>query len=405
MNVSLLRSTALVFILGPAYANSVSAGSITPFLFSDQTEDAIYLAADRNNDGDAQDRNEVQVFFDASNASGLVAPTDNVFTLTIGEDNVVYAGDGDTDTVYKLVDLNNDGDAQDAGEAMVWFSSANAEGRPLLTPNGSAIGPDGAVYIVEADTVGTPNGDFVYRTEDLNNDGDAEDPGESSIWLDLKALNASSSPFEIAFDGETAYIIDSVGGDPDVVYTAQDSDDSGSIDNSEITSLIDDNNAFGVPLDFALDVHLGTVFVYELFDFAGDQSLYALNDLNDNGVIDDLGELAEVWNNSLLQAPYESFAGFSLAVSENGDVLLTSNGGDATEDLLIYLTDLNNDMDYLDPDETLLVLSRDINGALPVRARAVGFYGGALPATIPLPAGLPLLLTAIAAGAFLRRYA
>lgn len=45
--------------------------------------------------------------------------------------------------VYRLTDTDNDGDAQDAGEATVWFSTDNAGGFSTITPNRIAEGGDG----------------------------------------------------------------------------------------------------------------------------------------------------------------------------------------------------------------------------------------------------------------------
>ncbi|SDW66547.1 hypothetical protein SAMN05444358_1011447 [Ruegeria halocynthiae] len=75
-------------------------------------------------------------FFDEIDAFGLASPTGNIFTVHQASDKSVYAGDGTTDTVYRLVGLNNDDDTHDMGEASVWFSSDNAGGLPTVTPNG-----------------------------------------------------------------------------------------------------------------------------------------------------------------------------------------------------------------------------------------------------------------------------
>lgn len=80
------------------------------------------------------------MFFDGSNASGLAAPSGTVLDLHVTPRGVAFYGDNPTDSVYRLVDRNGDGDAQDAGEA--------------------------------------------------------------SVWLHLQSLNPSSSPFEISFTGE-----------------------------------------------------------------------------------------------------------------------------------------------------------------------------------------------------------
>ncbi|MEO1619768.1 MAG: hypothetical protein AAFU53_01910 [Cyanobacteria bacterium J06632_3] len=57
-----------------------------------------------------------------------------MFTLLQGNNSILYYGDGGKDTVYSLLDLNNNGDALDMGEASVWFTADNADGLPLLKP-------------------------------------------------------------------------------------------------------------------------------------------------------------------------------------------------------------------------------------------------------------------------------
>lgn len=374
----LLAALAAGLSAAPAHALTVQA------LFSDQTTDQILFAADLDDDGDANDAGETFVFFDADNASGLAAPTGNVFTLTQTIAGDVYFGDGDTDTVYRLRDRNGDDDAQDAGEAQVWFSAANAEGLALQTPNGVAAGADGAVYVVQADTVGNPVGDAVYRTQDLNGDGDADDAGESALWLDLTALSPSSSPFEIRFDGEVAYVIDSNGPDINRIYRAEDVNGNGVIDPDEVTVFIDEADG---PIDFGLAADGGALFTIELLDFADVLQLFRFEDLNGDGVIDDLDDIQEVWNGE----GTDISVAFSLDV-EGDRALVTSNGTAAEEDAIYSLFDANGDGDFLDDGETFLFLSRALNGALPVRPRSVIFYDSVAP--IPLPATLPILAAA-----------
>ncbi|MEM7579262.1 MAG: DNRLRE domain-containing protein [Cyanobacteria bacterium P01_A01_bin.80] len=329
---------------------------------ADQTLDKLFLTQDLSGDGDANDSLEVSVYFDETNASGLSEPTGNIFTVLQAKDGSVFYGDGDTDSVYRLIDSNQDGDALDAGEANIWFSADNANNFPLLTPNGLAQGNDGAIYIVEADTRSTPNGDFVYRTQDLNQDGDANDAGESSIWLDLKALNPSSSPFEITFINDVAYIIDSVGIDTNVIYRAEDTDGSGSIEAGEVTVLVDETTA---PIDFALASDGSSLFTLELLDNDGPQSVFKIED----------GETitaTEVWNSTALPEGYELFAAFSIASGPGGELAITSNG-DANEDNVFRLLDLNDDGDYFDDGETIPYLSRLLTSTVPERARVVEY--------------------------------
>ncbi|WP_424964776.1 hypothetical protein [Dinoroseobacter sp. S375] len=372
------RSPLAIFIATTALTSPAVAAT-TQALFSDQTTDQVIYAADLNGDRDTNDAGETKVFFGADNASGLVAPTGNVFQLTQSEAGDVYVGDGASDTVYRLRDLNGNDTAQDAGEASVWFSSDNANGFALQTANGVAVGGDGAVYIVEADTVGNPAGDVVYRTEDLNGDGDANDPGESAIWLDLGALDASSSPFEIAFDGDTAYITDTAGGSPRI-YRAEDLDGDGTIGGAEVVEYVAQGDA---PFALALAAEDGDLFAQDLFT----DGLIRYTDLNGDGLIDVSTEAFELWD----PLGFVDGAIFDFAI-EDGRGLIPSNDFNDNDEILL-LTDLNGDGDFLDDGETTSLLLASEQGSLPQRPRSVLFYDSVAP--VPLPASALLLIGAL----------
>ncbi|MEO1131336.1 MAG: hypothetical protein AAFX40_01370 [Cyanobacteria bacterium J06639_1] len=337
----------------------------------DQRQDKLFLTQDLNGDGDANDPLEISTYFDETNASGLVDPTTNIFSVLQADLGFVFYADGETDSVYRLFDANGDGDANDANEASVWFSEANANGFTLPTPNGLAHGDDGAIYIVNAGTGSRPT-DAVYRTIDLNGDGDANDAGESSIWLDLQTLNPSSSAFDIEFDGDVAYIADLVGGDDDVIYRAEDLNGNGAIDAGEANIFISDANAFGVQLDFGIAADGSDLYTWESFDFSGPQSVFRLTDLDDSGAIDDASEAIEVWNTDAIPAGFSTFSGFSIAANSDGELVVTSNGFE-TENNLFRLVDRNNDGDYLDADETVVYAAQSLTGTVPERARAVEY--------------------------------
>ncbi|MEM9581676.1 MAG: hypothetical protein AAGA08_01020 [Pseudomonadota bacterium] len=374
------RISLAAMFASTAFATPISAATFQA-LFSDQTTDQVLYAADLNGDGDANDDGEVRVYFDDANESGIAAPTNSVFQLTQSASGDVYIGDGATDSVYRLRDLNGNNTAQDAGEASVWFSSENANGFALQTANGVAVGGDGALYIVEADTLANPDGDVVYRTQDLNGDGDANDAGESTIWLDLGALDASSSPFEIAFDGDVAFITDTAGGSPRI-YRAEDTNGNGSIDDTEVVEFVAQGDA---PFALGLSASNGNLFAQDLFT----DGLIRYTDLDLNGVIDPATEAFSVWS------PIGFLDGAIFDFAIEGDRGLVPSNEFNDDDQIVALFDANGDGDFLDDGETISFLKFSDQGAFPLRPRAVTFYQSVTPTPVPLPATGVLLIAAL----------
>lgn len=332
-------------------------------LISDMTQDAVYITQDLNHNNNAQDPGEASIYFDANNLSGLIDPTKSVFSIFQSQTGHVYIADGGSDSVYRLSDNNADGDAQDINEANIWFSEANEGGLTLPTPNSIYEADDNALYIVNAGTGSRPN-DAIYRTVDLNADGDANDIGEASVWLDLSTLASEtlgagipdnkSSAFDITFIGNVAYIADLVGGEADTIFRASDTNNNGYIDANELTIFIDDNNAFNVPVATGLvSDDFGALYTLESAS-SKDQSLYRLFDINNNGIIDGPLETLEIWNESSMSSlGVELGHAFGLAMGPEGEITFVSAGAD-NKDNILRLIDLNGDLDFMDAGETLL---------------------------------------------------
>ena len=367
----LFAYTLMTSLLGDAGASAQTFPPIGGIFVGDQELDQIYLSKDLNRDGDAADPGELSVYFDGTNASGFDNPTGNVFTIFQSQSGFQYFGDGNTDAVYRLIDSNRNGNALDAGEASLWFSAAeNASGFILNTPNGLAEDSSGAIYVVQAGAGSTINEDFVYRTLDLNGDGDANDLDEASIWLDLNLLEPSSSPFEIAFLNDVAFIADTAGGNPRV-YRAEDKNNDNVIDPlTEVNIFIDESNPFGIGVFyFGLDTDNSSVFALDLIS----DSIFRLTDIDNSGMIDQASEALEVWNPSVIPTGFEFGANFAIATGPRGELSITSNGPDPNEDNIFRLIDLNGDGDYLDQDETIPYLSRALTGFFPDRPRALAY--------------------------------
>ncbi|MCL6283083.1 Ig-like domain-containing protein [Ruegeria sp. 2012CJ41-6] len=344
-------------------------------LVGDQRKDQILLLQDIDGDGTASGADEATVFFDGDNASGLVAPTGNVFTIHQARDKSVYFGDGTTDSVYRLTDRNGDGDAQDAGEAQLWFSADNAAGFSTVTPNGIHQGGDGAIYIANAGVSSTPQ-DAIYRTVDLNGDGDANDAGEATLWLDLQTVIDTTVPFDLSFDGDVAYLNDLTGAATDVIHRIEDKNGDGSIQADEVTPFISDDMNFGAPVDIASAVAVdGSLYTLTWFPETGEAlKVYRLSDLDGSGQIDSVHEAREVWNANQMPDGIAAEIGFSITADEDGNLTLVGNNF-AREGNVIRLSDVNGDGDYFDGGETTLFGSSTYDDQL-TRPRALETYEG-----------------------------
>jgi len=207
--------------------------------------------ADNNENGRFDDSGERYLYFGKGNASNVgyfteASEVKSAFTdIMVSQNNAVFLSDMASGAVYRGKDKNNDGDIQDKAEVSVWFSSENAAGYSSRLIMAVAQGPDGAIYLLKAGIRDDPN-DVVYRTMDLNHDGDANDKGEASIYLadsELPVLTFGSTVIPHAFAGldmsfykGDLYILESgVGVGESQLYRAHDSDGSNTITAGEIS--------------------------------------------------------------------------------------------------------------------------------------------------------------------------
>lgn len=357
-------------------------------LVGDMTLDQIYLTQDLNGDGDADDGGESWVYLDATNASGLPTPTNAVYTIFESISGYQFFGDGTSDTVYRMRDLNADWDAQDAGEANVWFSSAaNYHGFLLPSPQGVFQDSSGATFILNAGTL-TSGVDALYRTVDLNSDGDANDENEATLWMDIYSF-LDTAPFQLSLMDDAAYFADTVGADE--IHRAEDMNGNGVIEVGEF-NVFATEGSFGIQVGGTV-VNDGTsLFIAEASNTLP-QKVFQLTDLNASNDIDDASEVLEVWNEGCMPAGLLLGATWALAIGPGGELLVASSGTDESDNIL-RLLDLNDDGDFLDANET-------IAWATGHGADVFVDYARSLEYIVPEPGSLCLL--AIGALALIRR--
>src|SRR5262245_27354997 len=119
------KTSRQLFLVASTLALSAAASAQTQFLIADRNSDALWRVRDLNGDGVISDPAEIFLWFNGANAAGTLAPM-NTTTQAVSKCRVVIMGDQINRNIYRLVDLNDDGDAQDAGESIVFADATNA---------------------------------------------------------------------------------------------------------------------------------------------------------------------------------------------------------------------------------------------------------------------------------------
>ncbi len=218
--------------------------------------DTLLRLVDANSDGDANDVGEATEYWSyAATPGGDSVPQ----AVEIGLDDNVYLLDAPSSGpngkgVYRLVDLNADGDAKDAGEIAPFFIPPS-----VLAPFYWCLelGPDGWFY-----TADTGN-EVVWRFRDLNADGDAQDVGESSAYW---TVGAASTLWDLAVASDgSIYLVE--GQTTQRLWRIRDADANGVIGAGESTEIYNETLAAAVigtgrGIDLVRVQNAGTTFCF-----------------------------------------------------------------------------------------------------------------------------------------------
>jgi len=226
---------------GPRLAtpNTLLALSDGSFVVADDGSRArrVVRLIDVNGDGDALDEGEAATVFDAENLGGMAI--EDPESLAEGPDGVLFVGDSTARSVFALRDLDGNGDYQGAAESRVFFAAR--AGQPFDDLDSMATDGSGEVY------VGSEDHGVVWRLRDLNSDGDAEDVDEATIFVSSAAAVAVGDLNDMIFlPGGDLLMIDARS---DGVVVARDLDGDGDADdeNETIRWLLDDGANLTTP--------------------------------------------------------------------------------------------------------------------------------------------------------------
>ena len=340
-----MRTPNLLQLLstGALLVPSLAAQGLQPALVSDSAGDTIWSCTDVNLDGDYNDSGEVSAFY--SDAIGPVALTNNT-GLIRSADGALWISDTSKDFVLRLIDLNEDGDAHDPGEAVIWFdgTAGNASGVELTSGRGMWRDEDGVLWVATANTGGGGN-DAIVRLEDVNGDGDANDPGEQLEYAVFAQGGSTGDSIPTAVvRGPDGALSDTETGSTGVlakgVYRLEDLDGSGSIDQpGESALLFEPTSLGGCPFlwDLALDAQ-GRFYIKD----TGNDVIWRFSDDDGDGTVDPLAEAEVVYT-----APGSSLI-WEVTPALDGSLYVTE---DQSPDRLLRLVDLDGDQRFDGPGE------------------------------------------------------
>jgi len=314
-----------------AGAGTVQAGQTC--LVSEYYGGNIWRMEDVNGDGDALDAGEKVLW---GNGFTRLGEMETAGWAVLAVEEGLTSG---ANQIVRLEDLNRDGDALDTGERTVW-----ADG--LGSPRSVTQGAGGNWYVTEL------SNDQVWRLVDTNGDGDALDTGERTLYADGLVSPYSAMVHEgdllvteySASDGQVHRLAD-VNGDGDALDVGE---------NLPITPI--------VPYPLGLLANGSGGFFFSAFDA---DAVYQARDLNGDG---DMLDTAEV-----LRYADSVFGGV------DGPWGMTPNAGDGflladfMDDQVLLVRDVTGDGDALDP------------GEVTVWADGVTAPGDVAPAPIPEP--------------------
>ncbi|MEZ6016258.1 MAG: hypothetical protein R3F49_14155 [Planctomycetota bacterium] len=263
----------------------------------DTTGDSVWFCQDLDGNGDYNGVAEANVFYD--DTLGAV-PLSNNSGIWRSDDGAVWVSDSTEDIILRLVDTDNDGVAHSAGEATIWFdgrTGGNLSGVDLTSSRGMWRDPNGVLWVASANVVSGGN-DAIVRLEDLNNDGDANDLGEAREYFTIAPGGATGASIPTAIvrgaDGALYYAENGTGSSPlKGAYRLEDLDNSGYIDQpNEVTPFFIAPAQGGTAFHWEITIDAqGAIYLGD----TGNDVLWRLVDTNMDGVIDPVTEASLYW--------------------------------------------------------------------------------------------------------------
>ena len=268
------------------FAASAAAQSLDVVFVTDSTGDNVWRLEDLDGDGTYDGVGETVEFY--SDTLGTIALSNNIGITRDAATGIVYVCDSSVDIILALEDLDGDGNCNDVGEHRVFFdgnAGGNASGVLMVSAQDLFVAPDGKLWVASANTAS--GNDLIFYLEDLNGDGDANDAGEAVIYYQIPGLSTGDSlPQDVTLgpDGAMYYLESgSTGFFAKGIYRLEDLDSNGSIDPSEATAFFIPPALGSSAFYWGFDVDDDGAFY--LAD-TGNDVIWRVRDANGNGTIE-----------------------------------------------------------------------------------------------------------------------
>ncbi len=362
----------LSFLLGASLSSSAFAGDV--LLVNDSSADRVFRCVDLNNDGDYNDLGEVVDYYD--DITGAFSLTNNNGIVCV-PGGPTYISDATERYVLALRDTNNDGDALDPGEASIFFDGrpgGNADGVPMTSPQYLAWDPSTSSFFVATANTGTAGSlDEILRLRDNNADGDANDLGEVvRYWTAPAGAVGDYIPEGVGIFGGRVYYVEigSTGVTAKGVYALIDNNNDGDAqDPGERVPFFVPPTLTGTPFFWSIEQDPSGWFY--LAD-TGNDVIWRFKDLNNDGDAQDPGEFSQWY---VVGAPSTIW---DIAIASDGTLYTTDA---QSPERISALRDANND-GLIDPTEVQQVYNSTAGGTVIALGRGIDVER-------PLPPGTP----------------
>ncbi|MEM7236190.1 MAG: hypothetical protein AAF517_28765, partial [Planctomycetota bacterium] len=327
----------------------------TKLYVADFTEDTVFVLEDLNTDGDCNDAGEIVSFFDTTSPDPnlhLATPR----SLVMGPDGALYVGDANQDFILRLEDLDGDGTANQAGEATIFYD-ANSGAPGLVSVSNLAFDQEGFLYFTDTGTSGATDR-VIAKIRDENRDGYCVTAdGEVAIVYSRDTTTGTSiertAGLIILPDGSL------LGSDFDLdrlhLFRDTPGAEDGDANDVDEQPVVFDTAAGTTELNFAEHLALGleeSPGVRSIFINAGptEDTIWRFRDDDLDGEFANPTETTVFWDTTQADGLVPANAR-TLVVDPTGSVWALEAGSGSVEEAIMILTDLNGDGDVNDAGE------------------------------------------------------